>query len=85
MAASDHSRSYARTAVFINGITRTLNFTTNIKNNGEILCFERTAANDHSSSYARTVVLLHHVINGITRTLIGCNFSLIHSDTLEEL
>ena len=85
MAVSDHRRSYARTAEFINGITRTLNFTTNIKNNGEILCFERTAANDHSSSYARTVVLLHCVINGITRTLIGCNFSLIHSDTLEEL
>ena len=68
-----------------NGITRTLNFTTNIKNKGEILCFERTAANDHSSSYARTAVLLHRVINGITRTLIGCNFSLIHSDTLEKL
>ena len=68
-----------------NGITRTLNFTTNIKKNGEILCFERMAANDQSSSYARTAVLLHRVISGITRTLIGCNFSLIHSDTLEEL
>ena len=48
-----------------NGITRTLNFTTNIKNKGEILCFERTAANDQSRRYARMTMF----INKITRNL----------------
>ena len=49
----------------INGIIRTLNITTNIKNNGEILCFERTSANDQSRRYARTAMF----INKITRTI----------------
>ena len=31
ISANDHRNSYARTAVFMKGITRTLNFTTNIR------------------------------------------------------
>ena len=65
MAGNDHSSSYARTEVFINGIARNLNFRTNIKINKEILCYERTAEDDHRNSYARTTVFM----NGITRSL----------------